>query len=151
MKAGSALDGFAFAGERRASFADDRVELLDRSDVFVDDGLVDEGPQGFRRLQLRRVGRKKNEPHAVGTLSPASPCQPALSMTSTMVRSTPAFAIATRRGLGVLSPPPDRRGRRGRADFRQLGGRAAADAIREVGFRAWNDVLRFVNTVPANL
>ena len=66
MKAGSAFDGFAFAGERRASFSDDRVELLDRSDVFVDDGLVDERPQGLRRLQFRRVGRQKDQSHAIG-------------------------------------------------------------------------------------
>jgi hypothetical protein len=66
MESCSAFDDVAIGGERDASFADDRVEFLDRFDVFVDDGLVDERPQGFRRLQLRRVGRQKDQPHAIG-------------------------------------------------------------------------------------
>jgi len=34
--------------------------------VFVDDGLVDQRPQGLRRLQFRRVGRQKDQSHAIG-------------------------------------------------------------------------------------
>ena len=65
MEAGSAFDDIRLAGERRASLADDGVEFVDRFDVLVDDGLVDEGPQGLRRLQFRRVGREKDQPHAI--------------------------------------------------------------------------------------
>jgi hypothetical protein len=66
MEAGSTFDDVALVRERGASFADDRVEFVYRSDVFVDDGLVDEGPQGLRRLQFRRIGRQKDQSHAIG-------------------------------------------------------------------------------------
>jgi hypothetical protein len=66
MEAGSAFDDGALVCERCASFADDFVEFVDRSDVFVDDGLVDERPQGLCRLQFRRIGRQKDQPHAIG-------------------------------------------------------------------------------------
>jgi hypothetical protein len=62
METGSASDDVALVRQRGASFADDCVELLDGSDMFVDDGLIDERPQGLRRR------------------------------TSTIVRSTPARA-----------------------------------------------------------
>ncbi len=65
METGAALDGFAFARKRGASLADDRVELVDRRHMLVDDGLVDERPERFRGLQLGRVGRQKNQPHAL--------------------------------------------------------------------------------------
>jgi len=38
------FDDLSLPGERRASLADDGVEFVNRFDVFVDDGLVDEGP-----------------------------------------------------------------------------------------------------------
>ena len=50
MEAGSAFDGVAFVGESGASFSDDVVEFVDRRDVFVDDGFVDQRPQRFGRL-----------------------------------------------------------------------------------------------------
>lgn len=65
MESGSALDGVALVGEGGASFSDDVVEFVDRRDVFVDDGFVDQRPQGFGRLQLGRVWRQKDQAYAV--------------------------------------------------------------------------------------
>ena len=50
MEARSAFDGVALFGEGGASFADDVVEFVDRRDVLVCDGFVDQRPQGFGRL-----------------------------------------------------------------------------------------------------
>lgn len=66
METSSAFDDVALVCERGASFADDRVEFVDRADVFVDDRLVDERPQRFYWLQLRRIGRQKDQSHAIG-------------------------------------------------------------------------------------
>ena len=66
MEAGSAFDDVALIGECGASLADDFVQSFDCFDVLVDDGLVDERPQGLRRLQFRRIGRQKSQPHAIG-------------------------------------------------------------------------------------
>ena len=65
MEAGSAFDGVTFFGEGGASLADDVVEFVDRRDMFVDDGFVDQRPQRFGRLQFGRVGRQKHQTHAV--------------------------------------------------------------------------------------
>jgi len=70
MEIGAAFDGLAFLGERDASLGDDFVELINGGDMLVDDGLVDERPQRLRRLQFRRVGREKDEPHAVENSQP---------------------------------------------------------------------------------
>ena len=66
MEAGSAFDDVAFAGESCASFSNDVVEFLDRRDVLVDDGFVDERPQRFGRLKFGRIGRQKDEADAIG-------------------------------------------------------------------------------------
>jgi len=50
MEAGSAFDGVAFVGEGGASLANDVVEFVDRREVLVDDGFVDQRLQGFGRL-----------------------------------------------------------------------------------------------------
>jgi len=70
VEVGSAFDGVAFIGEGGASIVDDGVELLDCSDVLVDDGLVDARPERLGRLQFRCVRGKKNQAHAVGNVEP---------------------------------------------------------------------------------
>ncbi len=70
MKAGSAFDGVAFVGKGGASLTDDVVEFLNRRDMFVDDWLVDQRPQGFGRLQFGSVGRQEDQSHAVWNIEP---------------------------------------------------------------------------------
>ena len=66
MEFGSAFDGVAFVGESCASSSDDVVEFVDRRDVFVDDGFVDQRPQRFGRLWFGRAWRRKDQAYAVG-------------------------------------------------------------------------------------
>ena len=66
MEAGSAFDGVAFVDEGGASFSDDVVEFVDRRDVFVDDGFINQRPQRFGWLQLGRIGRQEDQAHAFG-------------------------------------------------------------------------------------
>jgi hypothetical protein len=51
--------------EDSAAVTDDGPQIGKRINVFVDDGLVDELPQAFGRLELRAVGRKIDEPEAL--------------------------------------------------------------------------------------
>ncbi len=44
MEAGAALDDVKLVGESDASFCNNFVEFVDRFDMLVDDGLVDERP-----------------------------------------------------------------------------------------------------------
>jgi hypothetical protein len=64
MESGLAFDDAGLAGKSHALLGDDRIQLFDRIDVLVDDGLIDKDPQRFRRLQFGRVGRQKNQPYA---------------------------------------------------------------------------------------
>src|SRR5271163_2279097 len=66
MEAGAGLDLLALLGEGDALVGDFLFEVLDGRDVLVDDRLVDEGPQSFRRLELRTVRRQINEADAIG-------------------------------------------------------------------------------------
>jgi len=70
VETGPALDHSGLAGEDNASARDDRIQILDCIDMLVDDGFIQERPQRFCRLQLRRVGRQKNEPYAFWDLQP---------------------------------------------------------------------------------
>src|ERR687894_3007451 len=84
-----------FAGgglEPSAASGDGGLEVGERGEVPVDDGLVDQRPEVLGRLQLRTGGRQEDEadPLGDGQASGAGPCQPALSSTRTMWRSRPA-------------------------------------------------------------
>ena len=64
MESGPAFDDAGLAGKGDALASDDSVQFFDCADVLVDNGLIDKDPQRFCRLQLRRVGRQKNQPYA---------------------------------------------------------------------------------------
>ena len=66
MEAGSAFDCVAFVDEGGASFSDDVVEFVDRRDVFVDDGFINQRPWRFGWLQLGRIGRREDQANAFG-------------------------------------------------------------------------------------
>ena len=51
--------------ETTAALGDDGVELGERGEVPIDDGLVDQRPEALGGLQLRTVGRQEDEPDAV--------------------------------------------------------------------------------------
>jgi hypothetical protein len=55
MKAGAFLDSVGLLGEGDTLIGDLLFEILDGRDVLVDDRLVDQRPQCFRRLQLWTV------------------------------------------------------------------------------------------------
>jgi len=108
MEAGSALDNLRLACERRAPRADDFVQSFDRFDMFVDDGLVDERPQRLRRLQFRRVGREKNQPHAIGH------AQSRLAVPASVVNDEHDGAVDA--GLGFAREAFEQRGEEGFRD-----------------------------------
>ncbi len=93
MEAGSAFDGGAFVGASDASSGDDVLQLLDRADVFVGEWLVDQLPRRFGRLQFRRVGRRKDQAHAVWNVEPRFP------VPSGVVEDEKDGSIASRAGL----------------------------------------------------
>ncbi len=66
VEAGLTADRFAVFGEGDASFGDDGIEVGKPVEVPVGDRLVDVGPQGFCRLEFRRLGRQVDEPDALG-------------------------------------------------------------------------------------
>ena len=66
MEAGLASDEIAVVGEGHAPVGDDGVEVGDRLEVPVDDGLVYVDPEGLGRLQLGGVWRQEDEADALG-------------------------------------------------------------------------------------
>ena len=66
MEACLGFDAIGVGIESDASRGDGGVELGKGVEVLVDDGLVGMDPEGFGRLQLRRVGREINHLDAFG-------------------------------------------------------------------------------------
>ena len=66
MEAGLATEEVAILSESYAALCDDCVEVGERVEVLVGEGLVDVGPEGLGRLQLGGVGRQEDEPDAFG-------------------------------------------------------------------------------------
>jgi hypothetical protein len=83
---------FALLGKGDALVGDCRVEFCDGCDMLVDDRLVDKRPKSFGRLQLRTIGRQRNEANPIGDFEIGGPCHPALSSTRRMMRRKPASA-----------------------------------------------------------
>ena len=76
--------------EGAAAFGEKGVEVVERLEVAVGDGFVDERPEVLGGLEFRRVGWQVDEPDASGTARFGSVCQPAPSSRRTMIRSRPA-------------------------------------------------------------
>jgi len=66
MEFGGFGDGFLVFVQRAASLGDGGVEIVDGLEMFVDQRLIDEGPQVLGRLELGTVGRLIDESDAVG-------------------------------------------------------------------------------------
>jgi len=79
MEIGVACDGALVAMEMAASRGNRSIEIIEGSEVFVDERLIDEGPKVLGGLEFRAVGRLKDEPDAVGDRQVFRAMQPALS------------------------------------------------------------------------
>ena len=66
MEGGVGGDEVAVLFEEAAAFGEGGVERVERLEVAVDDGLVDQRPKVLGRLQLRGVGGQVDEPYALG-------------------------------------------------------------------------------------
>lgn len=56
--------------ERSASLGKNRIDLGEGLEAAVGEGLVDDRPQPFGRLEFRRVGREEDEAHTLGNRKP---------------------------------------------------------------------------------
>ena len=79
--------------ENAAALGHDVLESGKRREGLVGERLVEDGPKVLGGLKLGRVWGQVDEPEALGHDQVGrSVCQPALSRTSTMMRSRPAPA-----------------------------------------------------------
>ena len=65
MEAGLAADRLGIVVERDTLLSNGGVEVFEGLEVFVGDGLVDVGPEGFGGLELRGIGRQVDEADAL--------------------------------------------------------------------------------------
>jgi len=66
VEQGAGADPVALVGEGKATFGHGAIEIVDGGEVAVDQGLVEESPEMFGRLQLGTMGRLEDEPDALG-------------------------------------------------------------------------------------
>ena len=92
MEAGLAPDAVSVGVEGHTLAGDGFVEIGEAVEVPVDDRLVEVDPQGLGGLELGGAGGRKTRRIPSGMTRPGERCQPALSSTSTMIRSRPAPA-----------------------------------------------------------
>ena len=97
MEAGLAFDFLPFRGEDGATRGDDVVEGFEVGNMFVDDGLVDEGPQRFGGLHFRGVGGLEDEMETFRHDEAGFAVPAGVSSTRTMIRSRPAPASSANR------------------------------------------------------
>ena len=65
MEFGGFGDGVLVIVQRAASLGDGGVEIVDGLEMFVDQRLIDEGPQVLGRLQFGRVRREEYQMEAL--------------------------------------------------------------------------------------
>jgi hypothetical protein len=68
IKEGMCFDLIWIVGKDAAALAQNLVEIIERLEVFIRDGLVGQRTQMFGRLDLRRIGRRNINSIPSGTL-----------------------------------------------------------------------------------